>query len=109
VTKTSLIFKIPRVVGVVSFATILSGCTPNHMVFEKAVRQRVSVGMTLSTAVSSLAKMHMDCYGGYQVSCTRDRTGPMLSGCIERVNLHVSRDNTFIDSIEVPPIACVGL
>jgi hypothetical protein len=33
----------------------------------------------------------------------------MLSGCIERVNLHVSPDNTFIDSIEVPPIACVWL
>jgi hypothetical protein len=107
--KTRPIFRIPRVVGVVSFATILSGCTPNHMAFEKAVRQRVSVGMTLSTAVSGLAKMHMDCYGGYQVSCTRDRSGPMLSGCIERVNLHVSQDNTFIDSIEVPPIACVGL
>jgi hypothetical protein len=107
--KTRLIFKILRVAGVVSFATILGGCTPNHMAFEKAVRQRVSVGMTLSTAVSSLAKMHMDCYGGYQVSCTRDRSGPMLSGCIERVNMHVSQDNTFIDSIEVPPIACVWL
>jgi hypothetical protein len=107
--KTRLIFKIPRVAAVVSFATILGGCTPNHMAFEKAVRQRVSVGMTLSTAVSSLAKMHMDCYGGYQVSCTRDRSGPMLSGCTERVNLHVSQDNTFIDSIDVPPIACVWL
>jgi hypothetical protein len=107
--KTRLMFKTPTVMGVVSFATILSGCTPNHMAFEKTVRQRVSVGMTLSTAVSSLAKMHMDCYGGYQVSCTRNRSGPMLSGCIERVNLHVSQDNTFIDSIEVPPIACVGL
>ncbi len=102
-------FLVARVLGVVSFATILCGCTPNHLAFEKAVRQRVSVGMTLSTAVSSLAKMHMDCYGGYQVSCTRNRSGPMLSGCIERVNLHVSQDNTFIDSIEVPPIACVGL
>jgi hypothetical protein len=107
--KTRLIFRIPSLVGVVSFAAILSGCTPNHMAFEKAVRQRVSVGMTLSTAVSSLAKMHMDCYGGYQVSCTRDRSGPMLSGCVERVNLHVSQDNTFIDSIEVPPIACAWL
>jgi hypothetical protein len=107
--KKRLIFIIPRVVGVVSFATVIGGCTPNHMAFEKAVRQRVSVGMTLSTAVSSLAKMHMDCYGGYQVSCTRDRSGPMLSGCIERVNLHVSQDNTFIDSIEVPPIACAWL
>jgi hypothetical protein len=97
--KTRLIFKIPRVIGVVTFATLLGGCTPNHMAFEKAVRQRVSVGMTLSTAVSGLAKMHMDCYGGYQVSCTRDRSGPMLSGCIERVTLHVSQDNTFIDSI----------
>ena len=107
--KTPLVFIIPRVVGVVSIATVFGGCTPNHMAFEKAVRQRVSVGMTLSTAVSSLAKMHMDCYGGYQVSCTRGRSGPMLSGCIERVNLHVSQDNTFIDSIEVPPIACVWL
>jgi hypothetical protein len=107
--KKRLIFIIPRVVGVVSFATVIGGRTPNHMAFEKAVRQRVSVGMTLSTVVSSLAKMHMDCYGGYQVSCTRDRSGPMLSGCIERVNLHVSQDNTFIDSIEVPPIACAWL
>jgi hypothetical protein len=107
--KTRPIFRIPGVVGLVSFATLLSGCTPNHLAFEKAVRQRVSVGMTLSTAVSSLANMHMNCYGGYQVSCTRNRSGPMLSGCIERVNLHVSQDNTFIDSIEVPPIACVGL
>jgi hypothetical protein len=107
--KTRLVFIIPRVVGVVSFATVTGGCTPNHMAFEKAVRQRVSVGMTLSTAVSSLAKMHMDCYGGYQVSCARDRSGPMLSGCIERVNFHVSQDNTFIDSIEVPPIACAWL
>lgn len=107
--RAHLISKIPRVAGVVSFAAILGACTPNHMAFEKAVRQRVSVGMTLSTAVSSLAKMHMDCYGGYQVSCTRDRSGPMLSGCIERVNLHVSQDNTFIDAIEVPPIACAWL
>jgi hypothetical protein len=107
--KTRLVFIIPRVVGVVGFATVIGGCTPNHMAFEKAVRQRVSVGMTLSTAVSSLAKMHVDCYGGYLVSCTRDRSGPMLSGCIERVNLHVSQDNTFIDSIEVPPIACAWL
>lgn len=107
--KTRLLSKIPRVAGVVSLATILSGCMPNHMAFEKSVRQRVSVGMTLSTAVSRLAEMHMDCYGGYQVSCTRNRSGPMLSGCIERVNLHVSHDNTFIDSIEVPPIVCAGL
>jgi hypothetical protein len=107
--ETSLISKIPRVVGVVMFSAVVSGCTPNHMRFEKAVRQRVSLGMTLSTAVSSLAKMHLYCYGGYQVSCTRDRSGPMLSGCIERVNLHVSQDNTFIDAIEVPPIACAWL
>ena len=45
--KSRLIVKIPRVVGAVSFATILSGCAPNHIAFEKAVRQRVSVGMTL--------------------------------------------------------------
>jgi len=107
--KKRLIFKIARVLGVVSFATILCGCTPNYFAFEKAVRQHVSVGMTLSTAVSSLGKMHMDCYGGYQVSCARNRSGPMLSGCVERVNLHVSQDNTFIDSIEVPPIACAWL
>jgi hypothetical protein len=107
--KTRPIFRILGVVGLVSFATLLSGCTPNHFAFEQAVRQRVSVGMTLSTAVSSLAKLHMDCYGGYQVSCTRNRSGPMLSGCVERVNLHASQDNNFIDSIEVPPIACVGL
>jgi hypothetical protein len=73
--KARLIFEILRVAGVVSFATILGGCTPNHMAFEKAVRQRVSAGITLSTAVSSLAKMHMDCYGGYKVSCTCDRSG----------------------------------
>jgi hypothetical protein len=107
--KARSILKVSTAVGVVGLVTILDGCTPNHMAFEKEVRQRVSVGMTLSTAVSSLSKIHMDCYGGYQVSCTRDRSGPMLSGCIERVNLHASQDNTFIDSIEVPPIACTGL
>ena len=107
--KTRLISKIQSVAGVASLVTMLGGCTPNHLAFEKAVRQRVSVGMTLATAVSSLAKMHMECYGGYQISCTHDRSGPMFSGCIERVNLHASQDNTFIDSIEVPPIACTWL
>jgi hypothetical protein len=97
--KTRLVFIIPRVVGVVGFATVIGGCTPNHMAFEKAVRQRVSVGMTLSTAVSSLAKMHVDCYGGYQVSCTRDRSGPMLSAALNE-SICTSR-KTILSSIQL--------
>jgi hypothetical protein len=82
---------------------------PNQLAFESDVRQRVSVGMTLATAVSHLSELHMECYGGYQVSCTRSRGGPILSGCLQRVNLHASQIDTLIDRIEIPPIACAGL
>ena len=95
---------------VVGLMTSQSGCyTPNQRAFESLVNNRVTVGMSLTTAVLNLRAMHMQCSGTGPITCDRIRQRLLPSSCIERAVLSGSPAGGLVETLEIRPIICAGL
>lgn len=107
---TRLITELLKPCCIVGLAAIQCGCyTPNQRVFENLIHDRVSVGMPLSTAVSNLRAIHMQCSGDGPITCDRIRQRLLSSSCIERAVLGSSPAGSLVETLEVRPIICTGL
>jgi hypothetical protein len=99
------------------FALLLSiaGCAgmspEDNQRFQAEINRNVSVNMPLSEATGHLTKLGIACDDrnhGSEITCTREKTGVLLSYCLQRVNLAADSERKTVVAVTSKPIVCTG-
>ena len=96
-------------------AVSVSGCSaPSQVDLQREVIGLVKVGDDLSSAEARLRTAGFKCGPSYYANfgghiCNRNVSGPILSGCIERVEVAFDRARLRVSGIFVLRPACTGM